>query len=207
MGDDAENLVVTEQPQPPDRPLSHLELTVLGLVRNGSPCTPYWIRQQFKSSLSSHFSGSAGAVYPAIRRLEKRGLVAAVAKRRGTRESRVYRLTASGVSTLRDWLLPPLRKHDVAFVVDPVRVCVFFFEVLEPEERVRFLDEALLESNQFAAQVAEDCATHEKAGKLWDYAGARGTLHQIQARIRWLEEVRDLLGAHPPDRPGESSSR
>ena len=45
------------------RALSRMELTVLGLVSRGEPCTAYWIRRQFQGSPSSHFSGSAGALH------------------------------------------------------------------------------------------------------------------------------------------------
>ena len=90
------------------RELSRFELAVLGLVFQGAPCTAYWIRRQFQHSPSSFFSGSAGAVYPAVRRLEKRSLIKAVTVREGGRTSQHHRLTSRGKEALKEWLRPPL---------------------------------------------------------------------------------------------------
>ena len=74
------------------RELSELEYVVLGVVRQEAPCTPYVIRQVFAHSPSSYWSGSAGAIYPLVRRLERRGLLESTERRRGSRTSRECRL-------------------------------------------------------------------------------------------------------------------
>ena len=125
------------------RNLSRLELTVLGLVSKGAPCTAYWIRRQFQLSPSSFYSGSAGAVYPAMRRLEARTLVTATTRRDGKRKGRDFRLTEKGRQVLKRWLMPPLPDEDIAFTHDPVRTRVYYLEALTASERQHFVDESL----------------------------------------------------------------
>ncbi len=175
------------------RELSRLELAVLGLVSAGAPCTAYWIRRQFQRSPSSHFSGSAGAVYPAVGRLEKRGLLCTTTRRDGGRRKRLYRLTRNGEAALRAWLLPPLPVEDVAFSVDPVRTRVYYLGILSAEERQQFVEDALAQTRRHAAVVAADCDARRLGSDRMQYLGARGVLYETRARLRWLEELRREL--------------
>src|SRR6476659_7226575 len=61
--------------------LTELEQCVLGVIWRDGPMTAYEIAALFTKSLSPYWSGSAGAIYPVVQRLRKRGLV------RGTRKS------------------------------------------------------------------------------------------------------------------------
>ena len=58
------------------RTTSELEGAVLGVIWQEGPCTAYTIRKQFVASPSPQWSGSAGAIYPLVRRLEKKRLLA-----------------------------------------------------------------------------------------------------------------------------------
>lgn len=175
------------------RELSRLELAALGLVLTGGPCTAYWVQRQFQESLSSFFSGSAGAVYPAIERLEQRGLIEGRTSRNGERVSRQYKLTAGGKKTLRRWLLPPLPAEDIAFTMDPVRTRIFSLSALSPSERLRFVDEALAKTRRRVEEVRDDTELLGQSGDLYSYLGGLGVLHEAEARVRWLEEVRAAL--------------
>ena len=171
------------------RTLSRLEVAILGLVSTGAPCTAYWIRKQFRDSASSHFSGSAGAVYPAIRRLEKQRFVRGAGQTTGARKQRDYQLTARGDKALRDWLKPPLPLEDVTYSFDPIRTRVYCLGELSAEERRRFVDDALEQSRRYLAMVKKDCEARRRAGDALPHLGARGVLHEVRARIRWLGEL------------------
>ncbi len=175
------------------RELSRLELAVLGLVFQGAPCTAYWIRRQFRASPSSFFSGSAGAVYPAVRRLEVRSLVKATTRREGRRRSVEYRLTARGRRALEAWLSPPFPFEDVAFTMDPIRTRVYYLEALGAGERRRFVAEAVEQARRRAAIVESESEERRRAGDLFGYLGGRGVVHEARARVRWLEELRRVV--------------
>lgn len=180
-----------------ERELSRLELAVLGLVSKGAPCTTYWIRRQFQGSPSSYFSGSAGAVYPAVRRLEQRRLIAATTERKARRASRRYRLTPSGKRAIKAWLLPPLPAADVAFTMDPVRTRVYYLEALTAPERLKFVDNALAQARLQATLAQAGSVERREAEDLFDYLGSLGAVHEARARVRWLEQVRRTLEQSP----------
>jgi len=78
-----------------NRRMTSLELAIVGLV-HVEPTTGYDLCKLFESTPMGHFSSSPGAVYPALRRLEKRGVIAG-------RVPRAYSLRPrKGCSTTRD---------------------------------------------------------------------------------------------------------
>src|SRR5678816_754449 len=86
---------------------SELEGAILGVVFEEGPSTPYAVLSVFARSRSSYWSASTGAVYPAIRRLLRRGLLTATKRSRGTRSSSLCTLTPQGRSALVRWIGPP----------------------------------------------------------------------------------------------------
>ena len=67
---------------------TELEAAVLGVIWQQGPCTAYAIRREFQTSDSPRWSGSAGATYPLLRRLEKLELIKSTENRRGKRKQR-----------------------------------------------------------------------------------------------------------------------
>jgi DNA-binding PadR family transcriptional regulator len=171
------------------RELSRFELALLGLVSQGAPCTAYWIRRQLQKSPSSFFSGSAGAVYPAVERLEKRSLIKATVLEEGRRTSRQYKLTAKGRKALETWLLPPFPPEDLAFTMDPVRTRVYYLEALSPEDRRRFVEEALVQARRRVVVVEAGSEERRESGDRFSYLGGLGVVGEAKARVAWLEDL------------------
>jgi DNA-binding PadR family transcriptional regulator len=68
----------------------------------------------FDTTPLAHFSSSPGAIYPALRRLEQRGLLqAALDRARETRPRRVFSLTPAGEQTLDAWLRQPVTRDEI----------------------------------------------------------------------------------------------
>jgi DNA-binding PadR family transcriptional regulator len=101
--------------------LTELEGCVLGEIWERGPCTAYAVRQEFLRSLNPHWSGSAGAIYPLIKRLEQRGYVRARDHATGRKQSKRYVVTAAGKRELCRWLGPPLAVGTVGVPMDPLR--------------------------------------------------------------------------------------
>lgn len=169
--------------------LSELEGCVLGLVWAGGPCTPYAIRQIFLSSPSPHWSGSAGAIYPLVRRLERRRLLRSETQATGRRRSRLYALTPAGTRALQAWLSPPLPEVAVGVPADPLRTRLRFLEALPQARRRAFLADARARLHRHLRLVQADCRKRRASGDRFDYLMARGALHQMRAREAWLREV------------------
>tara|TARA_R110002073_G_scaffold117697_1_gene256322 strand:- start:4344 stop:4847 length:504 start_codon:yes stop_codon:yes gene_type:complete len=83
--------------------LTDLEGAILSLLIKCEGVTAYGIRTAFRRSPSEFWSGSAGAIYPAIARLEARGLVIAKAANQGKRKSKDLSLSTAGRSAVVAW--------------------------------------------------------------------------------------------------------
>ena len=102
--------------------LSELEGGVLGIVHACPNSTAHVIREMFRGSRSSHWSGSAGAIYPLMKKLEGRGLLARMPDERDRRRHLV-------------WLTPLGRElqADCTRVLATERVRAAFEHLSEPE--------------------------------------------------------------------------
>lgn len=175
--------------------LSELEHAVLGIVWKEGPCTRYTVRSRFQDSPSSHWSGSAGSIYPLVDRLERRELLRSSAQTQGRRKSRAVSVTEEGRRVLVDWLRPPISEQAVAVHFDGLRTRMFFLEVLTPKQRVRFLEdteERLVQAVESARAYAQ---SFRDAGDEFGWLAARGALRVTRARLAWIREVRRELEA------------
>jgi len=98
-----------------DRKLSSLEHALLGLI-DQAPKSGYELCQLFETTPMMHYSASPGAIYPALKRLERRGLVAGEVERsESLRPVRVYRLTEEGREAIVRWVSRPVGRDDVVW--------------------------------------------------------------------------------------------
>jgi PadR family transcriptional regulator, regulatory protein AphA len=84
-------------------PLSPTARVILGMLRLGAS-TGYDIKRAIDLSTRFFWSASYGQIYPELRRLEERGLVAGRAEPRGGVQRKAYRLTEAGERALHEWL-------------------------------------------------------------------------------------------------------
>src|SRR5512147_65966 len=91
---------------------SMLEAALLGLLARG-PASGYELRRIFQTTPLAAYSDSPGAVYPALRRLARRGYVSGRAAATGRRRTS-FQLTATGRAWLRRWASAPVTADDVA---------------------------------------------------------------------------------------------
>ncbi len=119
--------------------LTELEGAILGVLRRARGLTAYAVRQVFAASPSAEWSGSAGAVYPAIARLTKARLIAGKALGDG-RGTVALGLTAAGVAAHDDWLCDAVRAAGPGS--DPFRTRAALWREL-PAARRRALMKAL----------------------------------------------------------------
>ncbi len=132
--------------------LTDLEGATLAEIATRGAATSYAIAQAFAGSPSEYWSGSAGAVYPLIKRLAARGLLEASAAAAGRRERLDYRITGAGRAALEGWLLDAQRAAGMGF--DPLRTRLMHLHLVPPERRTAFLDEVRALSRDFAARPA-----------------------------------------------------
>lgn len=159
---------------------------MLGHLCKRGPSTPYAIRRTFLQSPSSHWSGSAGAVYPALERLEKLGLVRARHAPNGRRDGWRYELTSSGRRRFLAWLEPPFASEVLSVPPDPLRTRLSFLSVLPPARRKRYFDASV---RALSAHLEALRASSEDEDDDERHAHAAGT-HAMRARIEWMRSFR-----------------
>ena len=99
--------------------LTELEGAILSEIQHRGQKTAFQVRRAFAVSFSLEWKGSAGAVYPAVKRLEQRGLIqASVAQ--GGRATRTLSLTELGKEELMSRACDPLRASSIG--IDPFRL-------------------------------------------------------------------------------------
>ena len=168
---------------------------MLGVLSDLGPCTAYAVRCEFLESASPYWSGSAGAIYPLLRRLGALGLVQESPHAEGRRKSALLSLTPTGRAALAGWLLPPLPDLVVGVPSDPLRTRVGFLPVLSPAQRRQFLADAAAGLLRQQADIAADERRARKRGERIGILLARGAGAMQAARIAWFEEVARILGA------------
>jgi DNA-binding PadR family transcriptional regulator len=175
------------------RKLSELEGCVLGVVWANQPCTAYFIRRAFLDSPSPYWSGSAGAIYPLVERLERHGLVRSEERMTGRRRSKHYVLTDAGRHGLQGWL-KPLPDLVVGVPPDPLRTRVEFLAALPKRQRAAFLADAKKKVQAHLREVEKHAQIERTSDNRYAYLAARGTLKVLYARLDWLNEISHELG-------------
>jgi len=153
----------------------------MGVLRRAQGSTAYAVRQIFRASISAEWSGSAGAVYPAIARLKGAKLLTAQAQKDG-RGTVTYALSAAGVTAHDTWLCDVERA--VGPGLDPFRTRAGLWRELAPEKR-RALMKALkkeIEQRREALRRAPPNADPAEA--------ISEALHLalLDLRLHWLEK-------------------
>lgn len=161
---------------------STLEYALLGLIR-GAPQSGYDLRKVFTETAMAGYSGSPGAIYPALRRLNRGGLIAGGTPD-GARKRKEYRLTERGRMAVDEWLVLPVTREDVALHLPDLMLRFAFLTFDESGSlTLQFLE-------QFTSYVADYIAnlkaqreqlpltTH---GRL----ALEGGIASLEARHRW----------------------
>lgn len=122
----------------PARNIARLGYVLLGLLQQ--PLSGYDLRKLFADTPLKVYSDSPGAIYPALRRLEREALVRGEVEKRSGRRRRLYRVTAAGAGELKAWLAQPVTRDDVERRLDDLLLRFSFMdEVLGPGHAGRFL--------------------------------------------------------------------
>ena len=92
--------------------MTELRLLILGLLAR-EPRSAYALGRALAETPAGGFSGSPGAVYPAVRAMVKNGLLERVKGHRGKIRGQPYVLTKTGDQILREWLERPIDGWDL----------------------------------------------------------------------------------------------
>jgi DNA-binding PadR family transcriptional regulator len=174
--------------------LTELEGAALGIIWLNSPCTPYQVRKVFERSPSPHWTGSAGAIYPMIRKLELASLITSQRHKVGRRIGRRYSMTPAGSRALQKWLQRAITEKTIGVPLDALRTRIRFFAALPPSARGKLIGKVQEQLAKHIKAVRAECRRRRVSGDIFSYLAMRGALLALQARQVWLREVRRNAG-------------
>ena len=172
------------------RTLTPLDYALLGLLSQ-SPQSGYDLRKLFETTAMGNFSGSPGAIYPALRRLEQQGLVEGeVDSTQALRPKKVFRPTSAGRKALRDWLVREIKREDVERRIDELMLRFAFHWVLDSTKATqRFLERLLGEVEDLLGELQRQRAALPKETPLHPRLALAAGIEQYRACARWARKA------------------
>jgi DNA-binding PadR family transcriptional regulator len=129
--------------------LTPLRLAILGLIAM-HPQSGYDLKKVFETTPMGNFSSSPGAIYPALKSLEKKGWVRGRTDNPDSLRPRlVYSITDEGDKVLRAELEKPVTREELIWHFDLVMLRFAFIERLGYAEALRFLGEFHTEAKAY----------------------------------------------------------
>jgi DNA-binding PadR family transcriptional regulator len=185
-------------PDQAPRRLTGFEQVLLGVIAD-QPRSGYGLKKLFGSSPASVYQPSPGALYPALRRLEDRGLLRAERTvSSGGRAQRVYTVTAAGRAEHLAWLREPVVPATVAADLQQHLMRFSHMESQLPRaEVIGFLEDLAAALSGFVTSIEQLRATAQGPG------GQHGPLaldHGIavyRASLEWTESAIAVLSEEP----------
>lgn len=169
-----------------------LELAVLGSL-NETPLHGYELRKRLNAMLGMFRAFSYGSLYPCLRSLLNRGLIAeeqpapeGVAALPGRRSKIVYKLTAEGKERLQELLTQsgPSAWEDESFGVH-----FAFFRHTEAEVRLRILEGRRSRLEERLESVRTALARTRERLDSYTLELHRHGLESVEREVRWLNEL------------------
>ena len=178
------------------RPTS-LGYALLGLIHM-QPQTGYDLRKLFATTPMGHYSSSPGAIYPALKRLEKEGLIAGkVADGDTLRPKRIYTATAKGIEALSDWVSQPVVKDDLLHKDDELMLrFALMGSVVDDATTRRFLRQMSDVLDQYIPELEQILKSIPKEGPPHGRLALGSGIEAYKARRIWIRQAIKEFG--PP---------
>jgi DNA-binding PadR family transcriptional regulator len=183
------------------RQLTPFEHILLGLICTG-PSSGYDLKRIFAATPMGLYQPSSGTLYPALRRLEQRGLVKAQAPSgqggQSARHRRVYEPTQTGRAAHLDWLRTPVEPATVSRDLGLHLMRFVTMEDLLPPEEVLIFAQSLADAlASLTAQLEHYAAAADFPTRHPRLALDHGiAVHR--ASLRWAEQTVAALSADDP---------
>jgi DNA-binding PadR family transcriptional regulator len=183
-----------------DAQLTAFEHILLGLICL-APSSGYDLKRKFADSPMAVYQPSSGALYPALRRLERKGLVRAHAlDEQGPQQARtrhVYELTELGATAHMSWLRAPVRPQTAARDLGLHLMRFVLMEHLLPSEEVLgFLQDLADALAAFTAGLERHAAATDPGSGHARLALDHG-LAVHRASLAWAQRAITALSAAP----------
>jgi DNA-binding PadR family transcriptional regulator len=185
-------------PDQAPRQLTGFEQVLLGVIAD-QPRSGYGLKKLYGSSPASVYQPSPGALYPALRRLEDRGLLRAEQTvSSGGRAQRVYTVTEAGRAEHLAWLREPVVPATVAADLQQHLMRFSFMEgQFSRAEVIGFLEDLAAALNGFVASIEQFRATAGESGRRHGPLALDHGIAVYRASLEWAESTIAVLSEPP----------
>ncbi len=186
----------------PPNTLTPMKLAILGLLAQ-HPRSGYDLVKVFSETAMGGFSSSPGAIYPALKSLERAGLIAGKVVNQSTlRPRQIYKLTAQGTQSLKRHLRQPVTRDDVMRNSDGVLLrFAFAGEVLGQDEAIRILEEFAREIESYLPDLKAQLQALPKAAGPYGRHALQHGIDMYRADARWARKTAKELKQQTTTRP------
>ena len=170
--------------------ISTLSLAVLGLIAQESR-TGYDLRKIFSTTPMGHFSSSPGAIYPALKRMEKNGWIrGSIDNNKELRPRMIYRITAKGLYVLKQHFLQAVTKDDVIWRMDDLMLrFAFMDDIAGRENTLKFLQEFLTEAKSHLCTLRRFHNQTKGNSPVAARLAMENGINNYQMNARWAERA------------------
>jgi DNA-binding PadR family transcriptional regulator len=162
--------------------LTELEGAILSEIYHRGQKTAFQVRRAFAASPSLEWKGSAGAVYPAVKRLELRGYILASAAQ-GGRGTRQLSLSEEGRKAMMAWACDPARAASVG--IDPFRLRSGIWAELTLVQRRKLFNGLRVEIEADIARLAREHATTDPVERVRVELALSQQRDRLKVLARW----------------------
>jgi DNA-binding PadR family transcriptional regulator len=169
-----------------------LELAILGTLQD-APLHGYELRKRISTILGTLRTLSYGSLYPALKELTERGLIAADDSESAVAISNprgriVYRLTSDGKDRLHELLA---QSGPAAWEDEGFGVRVAFFAQTEKAVRLRILEGRRSRLEERLETLRDTLARRRERLDAWTMELQRHGEESVEREVRWLSELID----------------
>ena len=173
-----------------ERTPTTLEYALLGLL-HPQPQSGYDLRKILETTALGNYSGSPGAVYPALGKLERHGLVEGeVDSTRALRPKKLFRPTDRGREIFREWLLLEIERQDVERRMDELMLRFAFHSVAGSKDAtLRFLESFVNRIEEYVTELVRQRGLFPEATPLHPRLALAAGIEQYRASARWARKA------------------
>jgi PadR family transcriptional regulator, regulatory protein AphA len=180
--------------------LTGFEHVLLGMIFS-QPSTGYDLKRRFATTAMGVYQPSSGALYPALGRLERRGLLRSEALRPtgGGRLRRLYHLTEDGRQAHLGWVREPVVPETVAQDLGMHLLRFVMMAHVLPEDAVAgFLASLRAALAGFVASLEQLTGATDAGGNPYARLAVEHGLAVHRASLAWAEQAITTLAADSP---------
>lgn len=168
---------------------TNLGFALLGLIHE-SPMSGYDLRKVFAETALGNYSSSPGAIYPALARLEKEGLVIGKEDRSTSlRPRKIYRPSADGRKVFKAWLSREVTRDDINRNYDELMLRFAFHDALGDRKATRrFLRELADGLEEIIVDLVSQRKMMPETTPIQARLALEAGIEQCRASARWARK-------------------